>query len=103
MSSEAQQHFFYLKILNFFGLHLNAFILLMLLILVTRNYFVTKYNSDPACKQPIEPGPCYGYFEVYGYNTTTEKCELFIYGGCEGNDNRYETIGECQQACEYDC
>ncbi|KAL0809739.1 hypothetical protein ABMA28_011245 [Loxostege sticticalis] len=76
---------------------------IFLFVLATAFSVISADYSDPACKQPIEPGTCYGYFEVYGYNTTTEKCELFIYGGCEGNDNRYETIGECQQACEYDC
>jgi len=36
---------------------------------------------------------------MFHYNTETGQCEEFIYGGCEGNANRYETVEECQQAC----
>ncbi|KAL0859208.1 hypothetical protein ABMA27_011025 [Loxostege sticticalis] len=65
--------------------------------------FYVFNNPDPACEQPIETGPCRAYIQVYGYNKTTDKCERFIYGGCRGNDNRFKTIEECQDACEYNC
>lgn len=55
---------------------------------------------DDRCQLPIEPGPCDGAFEAYGYDTETGRCEKFIYGGCEGNDNRFDTITECLGLCE---
>ena len=36
------------------------------------------------CEQPIEEGPCAGNFSRWGYNTETEACEEFNYGGCKG-------------------
>jgi len=38
-------------------------------------------------------------FSGYFYNTETQKCEFFGYGGCGGNDNRFDSEGECQAQC----
>ena len=35
----------------------------------------------------------------YFHNSTSGLCEQFIYGGCEGNDNNFETLKECQERC----
>ncbi|KAH6926584.1 hypothetical protein HPB50_019825 [Hyalomma asiaticum] len=44
-------------------------------------------------------GPCKGYFPKWWYNVETGQCEEFIYGGCQGNDNRYDTKEECEKTC----
>lgn len=54
------------------------------------------------CTLPKETGPCRGFFERFYFNNDTKKCERFIYGGCDGNDNRFETIDECTQLCDQD-
>lgn len=51
------------------------------------------------CLQPFEPGTCEGYFPSYGYNAQTGACESFVYGGCGGNDNRFETLEACLDTC----
>lgn len=28
------------------------------------------------------------------------QCEKFVYGGCGGNENNYNTLEECELACE---
>ena len=28
-----------------------------------------------------------------------EKCRRFQYGGCEGNENNFETLRECNDIC----
>ena len=33
------------------------------------------------------------------YDTATDQCEPFTYGGCFGNANRFSTKGECVLAC----
>jgi len=45
-----------------------------------------------ACSGPAEPGPCRASIAMYYYNMSTGQCEEFVYGGCEGNANRYETL-----------
>uniref|UniRef100_A0A8C3FR82 BPTI/Kunitz inhibitor domain-containing protein n=1 Tax=Chrysemys picta bellii TaxID=8478 RepID=A0A8C3FR82_CHRPI len=51
------------------------------------------------CKLPMEPGPCFTYVPSYFYNSVTKRCEEFIYGGCQGNANRFATKDECFQTC----
>ncbi|XP_078681744.1 uncharacterized protein LOC144916492 [Branchiostoma floridae x Branchiostoma belcheri] len=52
------------------------------------------------CQQPKEPGPCKGSFPRWFFNILTGQCEYFIYGGCGGNGNNFETEEECERACE---
>ncbi|KAH3859208.1 hypothetical protein DPMN_101924 [Dreissena polymorpha] len=52
-------------------------------------------SSCPVYNLPDVTGPCKAAFPRYFYNAQTCKCEDFIYGGCAGNGNRYETIEDC--------
>eukprot|EP01084_Bolivina_argentea_P239521 402573_1 len=56
--------------------------------------------STEFCTLPADSGPCYAYMPRYFYNDTTDQCEIFIYGGCLGNANNFETLAECQQICD---
>lgn len=51
------------------------------------------------CKLDADPGPCMGYFRKYYFDQHEGKCKEFIYGGCSGNKNNFQTIGECQSTC----
>ncbi|KAB7500858.1 Boophilin-G2 [Armadillidium nasatum] len=51
------------------------------------------------CCQPIERGPCPDYIIKYGFDIENGKCVEFIYGGCYGNANNFETIEECISEC----
>jgi hypothetical protein len=51
------------------------------------------------CTLPSAPGNCNAYFPAYFHNPKNGVCEPFVYGGCGGNDNRFETREECQAAC----
>jgi len=56
-------------------------------------------DETDLCSLPVEVGPCRGYFPKWFYNSTSQRCEKFIYGGCQGNENRFETRELCESAC----
>ncbi|XP_038060552.1 inter-alpha-trypsin inhibitor-like [Patiria miniata] len=55
---------------------------------------------DPRCNDPIVRGRCTRHFEVFGYNSLAQSCVSFIYGGCNGNGNRFETMEACRKKCQ---
>ncbi|KAJ8704589.1 hypothetical protein PYW07_011777 [Mythimna separata] len=54
---------------------------------------------DPKCLLPAVSGPCRAEFQRFFYNQETGQCELFYYGGCQGNDNNFPTKYDCKVAC----
>ena len=84
-----------------------------------------RFQSDHAvccprpqaiCSQPLRLGDCKQSVRRYWYNAVTRACEIFDYTGkhfsfrriltyrtfkgCQGNDNNFETLLECQNTCE---
>jgi hypothetical protein len=52
------------------------------------------------CNLPPESGQCEAYFERWHHDASTGQCALFIYGGCGGNANNFETLAACEEACD---
>ncbi|GLH10987.1 Papilin [Gryllus bimaculatus] len=52
-----------------------------------------------ACYLPKIEGPCEGYYPTWYYDTERKHCGQFIYGGCLGNNNKFETREECEELC----
>ncbi|XP_021369797.1 uncharacterized protein LOC110460910 isoform X2 [Mizuhopecten yessoensis] len=56
-------------------------------------------ESVSVCDQPRIIGLCKAAMPRFFYNSTSQMCEPFSYGGCDGNDNNFDTITACQAQC----
>ena len=62
-------------------------------------YIVLSCTDPYTCSLHPETGICQAAFRRYFYNVNTRSCQVFTYGGCGGNDNRFNTIEECNRMC----
>jgi hypothetical protein len=51
------------------------------------------------CSLASEPGPCKAALPRWSYRPATGECERFVYGGCGGNANNFETREACLRSC----
>jgi hypothetical protein len=52
-----------------------------------------------SCQLPRVVGPCDAAFMRFYFDSASGTCTPFTFGGCEGNDNNFETLAACQAAC----
>uniref|UniRef100_A0A5F8G2V9 BPTI/Kunitz inhibitor domain-containing protein n=1 Tax=Monodelphis domestica TaxID=13616 RepID=A0A5F8G2V9_MONDO len=57
----------------------------------------------PLCLLPPERGNCDSLNLRYFYNSTSRLCEAFIYSGCNGNGNNFDTVECCLKTCRPNC
>lgn len=56
--------------------------------------------SENICELPAKVGNCRAAIPRYYYNSKSGECEMFLYGGCDGNENNFETKEECENKCK---
>uniref|UniRef100_Q6NUX0-2 Isoform 2 of WAP, Kazal, immunoglobulin, Kunitz and NTR domain-containing protein n=1 Tax=Danio rerio TaxID=7955 RepID=Q6NUX0-2 len=56
-------------------------------------------EGQAVCSLPAVQGPCRHWQARWFYNSLTERCEAFLYGGCSGNKNSFGTRRECDAHC----
>ena len=57
-------------------------------------------GGEPSvCSLPPDAGSCRGAFTRFAFDTETGLCLPFMYGGCDGNANNFQTIESCYMAC----
>ena len=48
---------------------------------------------------PAVIGKCKGLVPVWHYDNDKKSCQIFPYGGCDGNGNKFKTKEACEKLC----
>lgn len=59
----------------------------------------TEQPKSPICLAPADPGSCDGTITAYYYDAQQQMCQAFLYGGCDGNANKFQTEEQCERLC----
>ncbi|XP_072437929.1 kappaPI-actitoxin-Avd3b [Chiloscyllium punctatum] len=63
-----------------------------------------RYRREAIEQEPcllgLDEGTCSRYTLRWYYHRRTDRCRPFIYSGCGGNANRFQTQEECEQRCK---
>jgi hypothetical protein len=49
---------------------------------------------------PKESGVCDAIIPRFHFDPEDRACKEFLFGGCGGNENNFETKKDCEKACE---
>jgi len=81
----------------------KSIVLISILLLVSgcakSDINVSKKQIDKRCLQKAQTGKCRAFFKRYYFKQETQKCEEFIWGGCQGSVP-FKTLKECRKTCE---
>lgn len=63
-------------------------------------FFCLFVDDKNPCHLPEAPGPCRALLSRYFFDSKTQRCKRFYYGGCYGNANNFKTLEQCQVKCQ---
>ncbi|XP_039770467.1 tissue factor pathway inhibitor-like [Ornithorhynchus anatinus] len=56
-------------------------------------------TSSSICQLSYSVGLCKARIPQYHFDSNTQQCKRFYYGGCQGNENRFSIKAECRNTC----
>uniref|UniRef100_A0A8C5RIH4 Uncharacterized protein n=1 Tax=Laticauda laticaudata TaxID=8630 RepID=A0A8C5RIH4_LATLA len=56
-------------------------------------------EANDRCRLPRDQGSCSKELQHFYYDPEEKKCISFVYHGCEGNSNNFETRELCEKTC----
>jgi hypothetical protein len=67
------------------------------------NNFETKEKCQAVCENTCglapDAGDCEAAIPRWFHDPISGRCEMFVWGGCGGNSNNFETPEECRATC----
>lgn len=88
--------------MHFHEVNSTSILLLNSIFFKNTNFFHFIWTEE-VCALPSLDGDgrlaCMALYYKYFHNAATGKCEEFVYGGCGGNENRFDTQKECEDFC----
>ena len=57
-------------------------------------------NPEEVCPLSKDSGNCKGRFDRFFFDPNSGNCKSFLYGGCQGNENNFRSLQECQEFCK---
>jgi len=77
----------------------NFIDVLDIILLVNFILDINENQLPDECYLIPETGPCMAAIPIYYYDSETENCDVFIWGGC-GGVVPFETMSDCVNVCE---
>ncbi|XP_056096681.1 BPTI/Kunitz domain-containing protein [Rhinichthys klamathensis goyatoka] len=56
-------------------------------------------TDEMACSLPKDEGTCFAIIPKHYYDSEQKDCRVFLYKGCQGNANRFDSREDCQKLC----
>ncbi|XP_072248710.1 kunitz-type protease inhibitor 2 [Leuresthes tenuis] len=56
-------------------------------------------SSTAHCRLSPDSGPCRAAFTKFFYDSDSASCHTFLFGGCRGNANKFDSKEACMRSC----